>query len=96
MNYLTSSGELTSSQAVLAAPGAIAVVSVTADGTNAADVIVYDNPSAASGTVLAHVKVKATDVFDMLHLTVPAVANNGIYVSISGTGAKAVIHYLRG
>ena len=96
MNYATSSGEKTSSAAILAMPGALQTVVVTADGTNQATVILYDNASAASGTILARVIVDAGLVFESLHLTIPVVALNGIYASISGTGAACVVHYTIG
>lgn len=96
MNLLMTSGELAASAIVSNAPGAFASLSVTADGTNTADVTVYDNASAASGTVIAHVVVPANSKFDMLHLTVPCEVRNGLYASISGTGAKCVVYFYKG
>jgi hypothetical protein len=95
MNYATSSGEKTASAAIVTGPGALQTVIVTADGTNAATVVIYDSLSAA-GTILARVVVDAGLVFESLHLTIPVVANTGIYLSISGTGAAAVVHYTTG
>lgn len=96
MNLLMSSGELAASAVVSNAPGAVACISVTADGTNTADVTLYDSATAASGTVLAHVVVPANSKFDMLHLTVPCQVLNGIYASVSGTGAKCVVYFYKG
>ena len=95
MNYVTSSGEKTSSTSILSGPGAVHTILVTADGTNAATVVVYDNTD-ASGTILARVVVDAGATFENCHLTTPVVANTGIYLSVSGTGAAAVVHYTVG
>lgn|SRR5690348_2545271 len=93
----TSSGEITSSKAVAARPGKLYALHVTADGTNAATVIVYDNATTNSGTILAEVVVKAGETLGAPQLPNAGVlANNGIYVSISGTGAKCVVHFTLG
>ena len=96
MNYATSSGEKTSSSAILAMPGALRSVSVTADNTNQATVIIYDNASAASGTILARIIVDAGLVYETFIPPTPIVALNGLYASISGTGAACVVHYTIG
>lgn len=66
---------------------------VIADGTNAANVILYDNASAASGTVLLQVNVAAGGVFDGGVLPVPITCTNGIYADVGGTNAKYIVYY---
>lgn len=93
----TSSGLVSASAVISAYPGRLRGLSVGADGTNAATVILYDNASAASGTVLAKVVVDATTTHDEVHIPDDGVVvNNGIYASISGTGAECVVYYDRG
>jgi len=72
----TSSGSATTQSSLLFG------VQCDAAGT----VTIYDNASAASGTILAVGKAGDTVVFNN-----PVVANNGIYVSMTGTGAIAYV-----
>lgn len=91
----TSSGLKAASTAILASPGRLKGLFVGADGTNAATAIIYDNPSAASGTVLCKIIVDAGATAEIAdHMDV--VANRGIYLALSGTGAEAVVHYTSG
>ena len=68
-------------------------VTLIGDGTNASSVILYDNPSAASGTVLAKVTSGATQ--GMVHMLFdnPVVAETGIYADVTGTGAGYVVYF---
>lgn len=68
-------------------------LTVISDGTNTATVTVYDNASAASGTVLA--KALANTTLPTVHVdgTSRVRADNGITVVVSGTGAGAVLYY---
>jgi len=68
-------------------------VILLADGTNAASLVIYDNASAASGKVLASLKVKATDVQKEVVFTFPVIAENGIYADVTGTGASYIVHF---
>lgn len=98
MNEVATSSGLKSSSAVIAArPARLLGLQVLADGTNAATVIIYDNASAASGTILAKVIVDATLTAQDARIPLCGVAaNNGIYASISGTGAECIVHYSLG
>ncbi len=62
-------------------------------GSTASSVIVYDNASAASGTVLA----KATQATNLVttHIVFenPIVAENGLYADVAGTGAEYIIYF---
>lgn len=89
----TSSGLLTADTAVTARPARLHSVQVLADATNAATVVIYDNASAASGTAICKVIVKATDTYASFLSMEGVVCNNGIYVDVSGTGAAFIVHY---
>lgn len=92
----TSSGRQTASVAIMAAPGKLRGIMAEADGTNAATIIVYDNATAASGTILAKIVVDAGLTYECLLPPGGIVANAGLYLSLSGTGAAAVVLYDRG
>lgn len=97
----TSSDLQTSSKAiaaVAAVPATLMGAMLVSDGTNAATLTVYDNASAASGLVLAYLTVPASPTETVVQLNLPKeiAAKNGIYASVSGTGAKYVIYYSLG
>jgi hypothetical protein len=102
----TSSGIISSSQALVPASSATGYVvktgvlfslSAFADGTNAATVTIYDNESAASGTILAQVIVKAGDRMNTINLPNSGVIfNSGLYIAVSGTGASGLAAYTLG
>ena len=71
----------------------INAVTLIADGTNAANVVVYDNPSAASGTVLAKVTALAGQGTIHVIFENPVFAQDGIYADVTGTGAAYIIYY---
>lgn len=90
----SSSTQLSSSAVVSALPSHLTSVQVSTDGVNAATVTIYDNASAASGQVLAEVKVPGASLSDNIAFNSFLVANKGLYCSISGTGAKAIIGFI--
>ena len=89
-----SSGEKTSDAAVVASGGFLTSVYVITDGSNNAKVIIYDNASAASGTVLLEMTVIASDQYGGRSWVFPAEFYNGIYVDVTGTGASYIIEYI--
>ena len=89
-----SSGEKTSDTAIMAGPGYITAVYVITDGSNNAKVILYDNASAASGTVMLEMTVVASDNYGGRSWVFPAEFFKGIYVDVSGTGASYIIEYI--
>lgn len=96
-NSITSGGRITSSAVVSNAPGRLHGIVAEADGTNAATITIYDNASAASGTILAKIIVDATLTHENLILPEVGIeANNGVYCEISGTGAAAIVYYSKG
>lgn len=93
----TSSGLQNADAAIAARPARLLGLQVVGDGTNAATVVVYDNASAASGTVLAKVVVDAGLVEAHPALPIGGVcANKGIYVDVTGTGAEYIVYYCLG
>lgn len=88
-----SSGELTSSTALQAQGSLLDGVLVITDGTNAATVIIYDNASAASGKKLFEAVVAGANNTGYFDLPYAVKAEDGLYVSISGTGASAIVYF---
>jgi len=83
-----------------AASAAIAVgrnkvnsITVLGDGTNAPTLILYDNATTASGKVLAKIVGVSASTFLFANYSNPVVAENGIYASLSGTGANYIVTY---
>ena len=78
------------SEAVKAAPGRLASVVITATGTGASAVLIYDNASAAAGTIIGAIPGNAAAgtryPFDM-----PAF--NGIYVAGVASGPAFTVGY---
>ena len=82
------SGNQTADAAIKASHCIFGSLILIGDGTNLATAIIYDNASAASGTVVARAATKETAQIDG-----PVSCANGIYLDIGGTGAAAVVHY---
>ena len=91
----TSSGLLSSSSAVSANPAELHSFMVTAPTAGSGSITIYDNPSAASGTVLAVMTVEAGSPGACCSFDHPIAANTGIYAAIAGTGVTAVVTYSR-
>lgn len=91
----TSSGLQTADAVISATPAAVHSVTVIGDGTNAATVVIYDNASAASGTVLAKVVVDAGLTFEHITFDLPAEGSKGIYADVTGTGAEYIVHFYK-
>ena len=87
----TSSGSMTGPGVVLDKPGVLAGFTVTTNGVDDAEVIVYDNASGPSGKVLAHVKVAGGDLLG--GLLVPVRALKGIYLSMSGNPSVVAYYH---
>lgn len=76
---------------VKASPGRLCKVVVTAAGTATDNITIYDNASAASGTVLAVIAGGGT-VGTVYDLQMPAA--NGIFASNVASGPAVTISYL--
>lgn len=88
-----SSGEKTSSTAISAVPSFLTGVQIITDGTNNAKLILYDNASAASGTVLLEMTIVGANNYGGRNWTFPIVCSNGIYAAVTGTGASYIVEY---
>lgn len=94
---LTSSGLKSADAAITVMTSQLFSVQLFGDGTNPASLTIYDNPSAASGLVIAKITLDAglveanPQIFNH-----GVVANNGIYCDVSGTGAEYIVHYVLG
>ena len=88
-----SSGEITASAALQAQGSLLDGVLVITDGTNDATIIVYDNASAASGTKLFEAVVAGSNNAELFKLPYAVKAENGLYVSVAGTGASCIVYF---
>lgn len=89
----TSSGLKAASTAIHPRSAVLTSLICEGDGINVATIIIYDNASAASGTVVAKAIVPAGSRTVHLTFDAPIVASNGLYLSLSGAGAGAIVHY---
>lgn len=88
------SGQLSESSQVVAGNVYLTAMTVLTNGTNDATVILYDS-TAASGKVLAKVWLPGGLYADRVTWTYPVRALNGIYASVSGTGASVLVEYIK-
>lgn len=87
-----STGLLSSSGVVKASFGILIDVLVYTDGANNATVTIYNDPDSADGKELAKVVVKGSDLMGG-EVSILTEAALGMYISISGTGAQALVRY---
>lgn len=82
---------VTADAVVSAIPGALCAVLLTG-GSDAATIILYDNASAASGTILATLKaaINTTVSYCPAH---PLAVSKGIYADITGTAMAAYVSF---
>lgn len=95
LNPATPSGRKTADAAIFAGPARLVGAWLEGDGTNAATVILYDNASAASGTVLWKGLLPANGIM-YIDANLPLggiVANSGIYADVTGTGAAYEVYF---
>lgn len=92
VNFTYSSGLVATSQMICKVPCLVTDISIYGDGTNAATVILYDSISGATGTVLYKVALPSGAVAGGTFIPIPVKAALGVYMSISGTGASAIIY----
>jgi len=91
--YGISTGEKTVSALIHTGLGAFAGVVINTDGINNATIIVYDN-TAASGKKVHEQVVLGADITDGIVKWPPTEVFIGLYLSISGTGASAIMDYI--
>lgn len=85
---LTSSGQACSGRCYLSG------MTVYTDGTNDATIIVY-NGTSASGAEVTRYKVFGALYSDRVTWPYPIACQAGIYVAVSGTGAGAIVEYMK-
>lgn len=92
---LKSSGALSAAanQVVAARNARICSIQLITDGTNNASVQVFDNASASSGQVVCRVECTGADRYQHWSHDTGVEASNGLTVTVTGTGAVAIIHY---
>lgn len=83
---------VTTDAVVKASNGVLYAVLLTAGDAAAGSVVLYDNASAASGTILATLKA-ATGTTVQWSPPVGYVFTNGIYADIGGASAAAYVVY---
>ncbi len=88
-----SSGLKTADAAIAVGRNRINAITLLGDGTNAASIIVYDNATTNSGTVLAKVTAAAATRLTHIIFENPVVAEDGIYADITGTNAEYIIYF---
>ena len=88
--WLTS-GELAVNTLVSSKGGILGAIVVTTDGSNDALCVVYDSTD-ATGKIIARCPVKGAD--GLGGIVIPKRRDIGLYVTISGSGAKYIVDYL--
>ena len=88
-----STGEITSSQQILTRSGNLSSILVVTDGTNPATAMLFDNIS-GSGKKLGEWVVPGTSQYGGRNWVFPVQFNTGLYITISGTGASAIVEYI--
>lgn len=100
MNYqpARTSYEITESAAIVAHGNVLLTsILVITDGTNPATVALYDKPSVtgiAAGNKLWEAIVAGASGYGGRNWTYPVKCSSGIYCTISGTGASAIVEYI--
>lgn len=84
--------EATEDASVKTGPGQLVSVLLTA-GADAATIVLYDNPSAASGTVLCTLKAPANESAQWSP-SLPIVFSKGVFADVSGTSPTAYVAYV--
>jgi hypothetical protein len=90
----TSSGELAAGTTVVYANPALLASLILNPGSATSSVKVYDNSSAASGTIIAELVGAANGASIPLSFDSPIRSLRGLTVVVAGTGATALITFL--
>ena len=85
------SGEKTSSALLDTGPGLFCGVVINTDGSNDATIILYDSLTAANTKIHEQV-ILAADVTGGFVPWPPIAYTTGLYLSIAGTGASAIVN----
>jgi len=90
---MTSSGLKTSSAAISTGLGLFGGIIMKTDGTNDETVVVYDNASASSGTVLFTGTCIGANISCVFAPPWPVSYDNGIYAYMTGSGTPTYVIY---
>ena len=96
-DYARSSFEITSSATIAVGPCRLTSILIITNGSDDATVILYDKPSAtgiAAGNKVWEATVPAASQYGGRNWTFPVSCSSGIYCTISGTGASAIVEYI--
>jgi hypothetical protein len=88
-----SSGEKSASAVIFAAPALLTSIDILPPASGNAVLKIYDNPSAASGTLLWEGQVQTAGTSLTVDLSIPVWAGTGIYASLSGTATTYVVRF---
>jgi type II secretory pathway component PulL len=93
----SSSGLKAADATIYTGPCRLLGVELIGDGTNACNVILYDNTSAA-GTAVAKLALPASGItYCDAHIPVSGVScDKGLYADVTGTGAGYIVHFAIG
>lgn len=86
-----SSGEKTASELLDTGPGLFCGVVINTDGSNNATIILYDSLTAANTKIHEQVVISA-DITGGFVAWPPIAYTTGLYLSIAGTGASAIVN----
>jgi len=91
------SGEITASQTIYSGSGFLTALMVYTDGTNDATVTLYDCKTGALGKVLVKLPIAGANDYGGRIWSERAFRSfsDGIYAVVSGTGASAIVEYLK-
>lgn len=87
-----SSGLQTTSQLIWTGKNRINAVSFLGDGTNPGALSIYDATS-ATGKIAIKATTRSTDVQNHIIFANPVLFENGIYASVTGTGASYIVYF---
>lgn len=91
----TGSGEISSSQSLYSNRCSLTSLMAYTDGVNEVTVILYDNASAAAGTIVGKIIVAGeNDYGGRIWPGGGRRCLNGLYASLSGTGASCIAEYV--
>jgi len=98
MGTARSTHELTTSTQVKVGYGLLTSIQIATDGTNDATVIAYDvaaSGSAAAGNKIFEFTVAGAHNYGGRDWSVPVRFTNGLYITVSGTGASFIAEWTR-
>lgn len=79
------SGEKSASAVICAAPALLVAIDLLPPSEGSATLKIYDNASAASGTIIFEATVASGGSSITTNLTMPRLAIKGLYASLTGT-----------